>query len=607
MTDEPSNFLARLKQHHLYGVVVVYAVVVGFLIQLVSRAFPYFGWATAVPAVIIVLLLGFPVVVLLAWLFIKPRDPAKSNPWQRRHWKLSAAFTGVVIVLVVVSGFYGLRFSARNAELLAEANSNASSVALSPAAPASTTVIPAKSIAVLPFVNLSGDPNQKYFSDGITEEILNALAQIPDLKVAGRTSAFQFNSQGGDLRKIGATLGVANVLEGSVQKAGAEVRISVRLVNTRSGYELWSETYDRKLTNIFVIEDEISSAIAGKLRVQFAGGAGQALVAQGTIDPRAHDLYLRGLSQFAARGPGVRDAVATFERAVAIAPQYAQAWGRLAEAEAQLPFYEPYTPKDALSKALSSAQRALSLDPNTASAYVALGVVHSLRWQWAQADMDFHHALALAPNDAETVNQHAQFLFTVGQLEPALDEINRALKLDPLSAVIGVIRGAILTALHRFDEAQAQLETTLKLHPDSVYTHLRAMFLAIELHHFEKAEAEMRVAAKLAGNDPDATALLVRGIADPGQRTAAVRVLATSPFQVYFHNDPIVNAMFLIWLGERDRALDTLAGNRLNQSSIQTKLLWDPAFDPVRNDPRFKAVLKKMGLPYQRAETGDAG
>ncbi len=158
MADEPLSFLARLKQHHMYGVVVAYAVVVGFLIQLVSRAFPHFGWAGAVPVVIIVLLLGFPVVVMLAWLFIKPKDPAKPDTWQRRHWKLSAAVTVSVIVLVVISGFYAVRFSAPRAERLA--------------APATVTAIPAKSIAVLPFENLSTDKNNEYFVAGMQGLIL---------------------------------------------------------------------------------------------------------------------------------------------------------------------------------------------------------------------------------------------------------------------------------------------------------------------------------------------------------------------------------------------------------------------------------------------------
>lgn len=192
------------------------------------------------PAVIIILIAGFPVVVVLAWLFIKPKDPAKTDTWQRRHWRLSAAVTVVVIVLVVISGFCGVRFSEHRAERLAASTATpslAESNSATTAGPSAAAVIPAKSIAVLPFVNLSGDPQNKYFSDGITEEILNALAQIPDLKVAGRASAFQFNSKDEDLRKVGQTLGVATVLEGSVQRSGGEVRITAQLIDTRSGYQ----------------------------------------------------------------------------------------------------------------------------------------------------------------------------------------------------------------------------------------------------------------------------------------------------------------------------------------------------------------------------------
>src|SRR5574337_553705 len=321
MTGETSSFLTRLKQHHIYRVAVAYGTAIAVLIQVVARAFPYFGWAAAVPAVIIVLIAGFPVVLVLAWLLVKPADPASQTAWQRRHWKLSAIVMPIVIAAVVVSGLYAFRYAERHAARMVAATSASENTY----APSPATVIPAKSIAVLPFENLSGEPNQKYFSDGVTEEILNALAQIPDLKVAGRTSAFQFNSQGGDLRKIGEILGVANVLVGSVQKAGDEVRINVQLVDTRTGYQRWSEKYDRKLTNIFAVEDEISNVIANRLRVHLAGSAGQAQGAQKSVNPRAHDFYLRGLSLLAARGPGLREAVAAFQSAVQTDPNYADA------------------------------------------------------------------------------------------------------------------------------------------------------------------------------------------------------------------------------------------------------------------------------------------
>src|SRR5205085_6656661 len=181
---------------------------------------------------------------------------------------------------------------------------------------AASSELPAKSIAVLPFDNLSDNKNTAYFSDGITEEILNALAQIPNLKVAARRSAFQFKGNDLDLRKIGQVLGVAHILEGSLQKAGDQVRINVQLVDVQNGLQAWSEKYDRKLDNVFEVEDEIAKAIASKLRVQLTGGAGQPLVVDSTNNPHAHELYLRGLTLLAARGPGLLEARNSFQKAV---------------------------------------------------------------------------------------------------------------------------------------------------------------------------------------------------------------------------------------------------------------------------------------------------
>ncbi|MGH8145505.1 MAG: tetratricopeptide repeat protein [Rhodanobacteraceae bacterium] len=596
------GFWHELKRRHVYRVAAAYAVVGWLLIQVVTQVFPIFhftGWIDQ--AVVLVILIGFPIALVLAWTFDVTshgivQAVAASGPAVRRPWRgaIAVGAVGVSIAIIAGAGYWWWHAErspqSAPARVADQANTYGAAIAALP--------IPTRSVAVLPFENLSGDPNEKYFSDGITEEILNALAQIPDLKVAGRTSAFRFNSKDDDLRKIGESLGVADVLEGSVQEAGDEVRITVQLVDARTGYQLWSEKYDRKLTNIFAIEDDISSAVAGKLRVQLTGGAGQALVAQQSIDPRAHDFYLQGLTLLAARGPGVQDAAAAFQNAVQLDPQYADAWGELAMAETQLPFYVTQPLDATLRQARSDAQHALTLDPDVASAHVALGVVHSLRWQWAKAGQSFHLALALAPNDAEAIDQYAQFLFASGQFEPALREIERAHALDPLAPVCGVYRSSILQALHRHDEAEEQIKATLASHPDFVYAYVNAMTLSIDRRRFKDAEAQARLAAKLRGYDPDIEALVIRGIADPTQRATAVRVLEASPARAVMRRDPIVHAMFLVWLDQGNRALDLLEGNLVGRTSIQTQLLWLPAFDPIRNNPRFKAVLEKMGLPY---------
>ena len=588
MADRPT-FFAELKRRNVLRAGVLYAGAAWALSQGIAQLGPLFNapnWA--VRGFVIVCVIGVPFWIAFAWFYeftpqgikreseVAP-DPSITHSTAR---KLDFAIIGVMAVAIVLlaSGYFIHRHSppASNAE----------------------SSVPAKSVAVLPFENLSGDTNEKYFSDGITEEILNALAQIPDLKVAGRTSAFQFNSRDENLRHIGETLGVADVLVGSVQKAGDEVRINVQLVDTDSGYQRWSEKYDRKLTNIFAVEDDISSAIAGKLRVQLTGGGGQPLVAQETIDPRAHDSYLRGLALLAARGPGLRDAAAAFQSAIKIAPHYAEAWGALAEAQALYPDYDLGTMEAADPSALANARHALSLNPDLASAYVAQGMVYKDQWRWPQADQAFRRAVSLAPGDAEAVNQQAQFLLAVGQFNSALAEIEHAQRLDPLSPSIGDTREYLLMILGQYEAASEQLQRTLATHPDFVDARIDEIDLAIIRHNYADAERQARLLAPLVGIDPDLMASWVHGIADPALRADAVRSLETAPGAAHLRRDPLAYAHWLALLGAQDRALAVLERLPTQRNSPEPDWMWDPAFDPIRHDPRFKAVLKKMGLPY---------
>jgi TolB-like protein/Tfp pilus assembly protein PilF len=455
-----------------------------------------------------------------------------------------------------------------------------------------------KSIAVLPFENLSDDKTTAYFSDGITEEILNALAQIPNLKVAARRSAFQFKGNDLDLHKIGQILGVAYILEGSLQKAGDQVRINVQLVDVHNGLQTWSEKYDRKLDNVFAVEDEIAKATATKLRVQLTGGAGQPLVTDSTNNPQAHELYLRGLTLLAARGPGLREASDLFQQAVKLDASYAQAWGALAITELILPSYGLDSFDAVLPRAESAAQRALSLDSNTASAYVAVGLANVFRCRWPEADQAFRRALVLAPGDAEAVNQYAQFLSSIGQLEAALHEIERAQQLDPLSPIIGVIRAGTLAALRRDDAAEKQIKKVLTAHPEFAAAHAWAATQYIDRKMYSEAEAQLRFFGKLQGQTGDAKALLVSGMADPAQRAAAINSLETSSDNADIRRDPILYAFYLISFGERDRALDQLEIFAEKHNSAFAPWLWNRGFDPLRDEPRFKAVLAKLAIPY---------
>jgi adenylate cyclase len=580
------NFFAELKRRNVYKVAVAYIVGGWALSQGIAQVFPVFdvpNWA--IRLIVLLIIIGFPVAVVLAWAFeITPEGIKRTEDVDLSGQQGPKKHVWIYVVIIGALVSVGLFFLGRYTAV------NGSS--------AVRTELPAKSIAVLPFENLSDDKNTAYFSDGITEEILNALAQIPNLKVAARRSAFQFKGNDLDLRKIGQLLGVAHILEGSLQKAGDQVRINVQLVDVQDGLQAWSEKYDRKLDNVFAVEDEIAKAIATKLRVQLTGGAGQPLVVDSTNNPQAHELYLRGLTLLAARGPGLREASDLFQQAVKLDAGYAQAWGALAITELLLPSYGLDSFDASLPRGESAAQRALSLDPNTASAHVAVGLANTIRCRWPEADESFRRALVLAPGDAEAVNQYAQFLSTVGQLEPSLREIERAQQLDPLSPIIGVIHAGALAALRRDDAAEVQIKKILAAHPEFRPAQAWAAAQHIERKMYPEAETELRSSGKLNGQNGDAKALLARGVADPAQRAAAVNSLETSPDNADIRQDPILYAFYLVSLGERGRALDELEIYADKHNSAFAGWLWNRGFDPLRDEPRFKAVLAKLALPY---------
>ena len=585
--SEKLSFFSELKRRNVYKVAVAYGVGGWALSQGIAQVFPVFdvpNWA--IRLIVLLIIVGFPVAVVLAWAFeitpegIKRTEDVDLKAAARAPKKHAWIYVVVIGAIISIGLFLLGRFSAGNKTT------------------ASPNDIESKSIAVLPFENLSDDKSTAYFSDGITEEILNALAQIPNLKVAARRSAFQFKGSNLDLRKIGQTLGVAHILEGSLQKIGDQVRINVQLVDARNGLQAWSEKYDRKLDNVFAIEDEIAKAIASKLRVQLTGGGGQQLVAERTTNPQAHELYLRGLTLLAARGRGLREADDVFRQAVKLDPDYAQAWGALAITELLLAPYGLDSFEATLPRGESAAERALALDPNTTSAYVAVGLVNTTRCRWPEANEAYRHALVLAPGDAEAVNQYAQFLATIGQTEAGLREIERAQQLDPLSPIIALVHSGMLTTLRRDDAADAQMKSLLAAHPEFAAAHTWAACMYIERKMYPQAETQARLFGKANNRDGEVEALLVRGMADPTQRAVALTSLSTSPDNAQIRGDSIWYAFYLVALGESGRALDQLEIYADKHNSGFAAWLWNRGFDPLRNEPRFKAVLAKLALPY---------
>ena len=597
-----AELLARLKQRKLVQWALAYLAGAWAVLQALGLAADSYDWPHRVMQIAFAAIaVGFAIALVLAWYH-----------GEKGRQRVSSAELLLIALVLAVGGGLLWRYArvapaatgtvaARGADGAQGNPRTMVSGASAKAVP--TDSVPAKSIAVLPFVNMSGDPKNDYFSDGITEEILNALAQVPKLKVAARTSAFAFKGKEEDLRKVGEVLDVATVLEGSVQRSGDEVRITAQLIDTRTGYHLWSEKYDRKLTSIFAVEDEISKAIADKLRVQLVGGDNRALVAQTRIDPRAHDLYLRAIAAIARRGPALKDAVLLLQQATARDPDYASAWAALSQAYELLPWYELAEWPGSLASAEQSARRALALDPQSGEAHAALANVLRDKLDYASADREYRRALALNPGSSEIRNQYAQLLNAVGASDAMLQQERSAISLDPLAPNPRYMLGFELVIQHRYPEAAAEFEKVLEQTPDYAYARFHLALTNLYEGHDDEALKIGRAAALQAGQDPATIEVLLRACKNPALRPEALkRVVGIDRVQIAKLDD-LSRAFWYSQLGAGDQALASLqtwvrtapVGQRFNG----VRWLRLPTFDPIRDDPRFKAALAKLGLPYR--------
>jgi adenylate cyclase len=593
----PRNFSAELKRRNVYKVAVAYAVVAWLLIQIATQVFPFFeipNWA--VRLVILAIVIGFPIALLIAWAFeltpegLKRTDDLEPQAQSRRPRRYAWLYVAVIAAICSIGLFFVGRYTGQSRSFGSAASQTE------------------QSIAVLPFADMSVGEGAVHLSDGITDEIINALAQIPALKVAARTSAFQFKGQHVDLRKVGEMLGVAYVLEGSVQKSGDDLRIIAQLVDARSGYHMWSERYDRKLTSIFAIEDEIAKAIAAHMRVTLGHGSDQPLVKRATENPEAHEFYLKGLASMTARGAEeLENAVQFFTRATELDPQYAAAWAGLSQAHELVPWYDPergHGPgpnwDDALAKAREAAQRALALDDQLAEAHTALANVLRDEGDYGRATNEYRVALQLSPGSAETLNQYGQLLFRMGRLEEAAELERKALALDPLAPNPRYLLGLLLGYLHHYEEGLAEEKAVLARTPGYTYSAFEVVFLNLYLSRYVEAEAAARVASAQANENPEPLVAVIQAVADPAKRPAALTLLKEGKVGHYMlggMTDPLWSAM----LGAHERALDGLEqwlrASQKGERFSRSRTLWDPAFDPLRDNDRFKAIMRSLGLP----------
>ena len=564
----PTLLFGELKRRRVFRALVGYGIAAFAVLQIVEPITHGLHWPDAMLSyVVVALAAGFPVVVALAWIFDVKAGRIERAPAARLRGLPLAA---VVIAIGAAAAAPGLLyfFVVRS--------------------PARIVSAPA-SIAVLPFVNMSSDKESDYFSDGITEELINALAHVKGLRVTSRTAVFALRGKNLGIRELGEELKVGTLLEGSVRREGNALRITAQLIGVSDGYHLWSNTYDRELKGIFAVEDEIARSIAAALQRTLVG------VKAPTTDLKAHDLYLKGRYFWNKRtGEGLRRSVVFFEDAIRHDPNYALAYCGLADALALRVEYDNGRPSEVLPKAKEAALRALQLDPGLGEAHAALGNIALFQNDWTASLAENHKALEVNPNYMMAQKWIGNTLMFTGHQEEARVAFERALQMDPTSLIASSNVGETYFFERDYPKAIEQLSKTLEMDPEfqqaridlaraysSQGKHTEALAQVDRLHLVAATVRELLRATVLARADRREEAL---GLARDLEARSAREPL-----------DPVAFAAVWIALGDHDKAL-ALLGRACADHEWMSDVKIAPEMDPVRADPRYHEVLRCANL-----------
>jgi TolB-like protein/tetratricopeptide (TPR) repeat protein len=584
--------IGELTRRRVIRALAGYGIAAFAVLQIIEPVMHGLHWPDEVLTyVVVALAVGFPIVVGLAWIF-------DVNAGRIERTAPVRGITGTRLVLVLVG--IGLIAAAPGTIWYFAVRGIAKRPAASTPAP---PVDAQPSIAVLPFADMSPGKDQEYFSDGIAEEIIDSLARVDGLKVIGRTSSFSFKGKNDDLRAIGEKLGVAHVLEGSVRKAGDRIKITAELINAADGSHLWSQAFDRKLTDVFAVQEEIARAVVDGLKVKLLVDKGQRMNSARTTSPEAYAQFLIG-NKLATIGASPAEAAAAYKKALAIDAAFPPAWAGLSKQIATETAWrvdgtkadQPEQARELLSRGLreatEAANKAIELAPNSPDGYAARSLLRrDLAWDWEGARSDVERALALAPGSAEAHRRYAGLLMTQGKLAAAKAEGIKATELDPLEPANWLLLAKVCTYMREFGPARRALERLEKLKPDSEPVYSWALLYVLQ-GDYDNADKYAEKFVEPLNRDAWRAAIdQARGNTTQAQKLwgeIEARVGAVDPYGA---------ASVSAWLGQRDRSFEWLEEAYAKRQPLINLLKADPELESLHGDPRWTALLKKMNLP----------
>jgi serine/threonine-protein kinase len=576
------NLFSELKRRNVYKVAVAYAIVGWLLTQVATQVFPFFeipNWG--IRLVVLIIAIGFPIALIIAWAFeLTPEGLKRTEFADELPRKSSRNRAWIYVVIVAGAISVGLFFFGRHTSKQSEAGQ-----------------APVKSIAVLPFENLSHDPDNAYFAEGVKDELLARLSKVADLKVISIRSTEQLKVSADDLTQIARKFGVANILAGSVQRSSDQVRVNVQLVKGETNAHLWADTFDRKLTDIFAIESDVAKTIAEKLQAKLTGSEERALSIQPTADSEAHQLYLQGRYLWNRRtGQNLKKALSYFQQAVEKDPSFALAYTGIADSCALIPVYGAGAPKDYYPRAKAAAEKALQLDDTLAEAHTSLANVFFRYLELGKSVSEFERSIQLNPNYPTAHQWYGRLtLLALGQFDHALVEAKRAVELDPVSPIGHTDVATVYMTERRYDEAIAELRKAFEMEPDFYWAH-RQLGMALELKGSpNEAIVEYQRAAEL-NDDPRVLAFVGHAMASTGKQNEAREMLAKlTEIAKTRYISGYSFAVIHLALGEKDQALDWLEKDAREQTGFEINFIRvDPYLDPLRGDPRFEALVQQV-------------